>query len=57
MGEKLSKDVGAIKYVECSALTRDGVENVFDEALKVALEFKQNRQDEENQARKCCMLL
>ena len=57
MGEKLSKDVGAIKYVECSALTRDGVENVFDEALKVALEFKQKRQDEGNQERKCCMLL
>ena len=51
MGEKLAKELGAVKYVECSALTQKGLKNVFDEAILAALEHT-----EKPKKRKCCIL-
>ncbi|KAH8980890.1 cell division control protein 42 [Lactarius akahatsu] len=37
-GDRFPSELGAVKYVECSALTQKGLKNIFNEAIVAALE-------------------
>jgi small GTP-binding protein len=37
-GEQLAKELGACRYLECSAKTQEGLQHLFHEAIRVALD-------------------
>ncbi|XP_073697853.1 ras-related C3 botulinum toxin substrate 1-like isoform X2 [Garra rufa] len=41
-GQAVAEEIGAVKYLECSALTQMGLKMVFDEAVRAALQIKKN---------------
>ena len=50
-GHALAKELGARNYVECSALTQEKLKEVFDEAIRAALNKNSN------QKKKGCQIL
>ena len=36
-GQTMAKSIGALTYLECSAKAQEGVNDVFDEAIRVVL--------------------
>jgi len=47
-----AKEIGAVKYMECSALTQEGLKAVFDEAIRAAL----NKPKKQNKSGGCAIL-
>lgn len=55
-GERLAKRIGAYAYVECSALTKQGLKDVFDEALLAVLD-PGDAKPEKKRKRSLCVIL
>eukprot|EP01120_Amphizonella_sp_Union-15-10_P005689 TRINITY_DN171_c0_g1_i1.p1 TRINITY_DN171_c0_g1~~TRINITY_DN171_c0_g1_i1.p1 ORF type:complete len:196 (+),score=30.19 TRINITY_DN171_c0_g1_i1:132-719(+) len=54
-GLQMQKDIGAVKYMECSALTQKGLKDVFDEAIRAVINPPQGKKHKKE--RRGCMIL
>jgi Ras-related C3 botulinum toxin substrate 1 len=52
-GMSMAKSIGVVKFMECSALTQEGLPTVFEEAVRVAIKPK----PQETPSKKFCNLL
>ena len=56
--DSLAKEIGAEKYLECSALTQEGLTQVFEAAVKAVISFSGDDSAEvQPRKKKTCSLL
>jgi len=54
-GVKMMNEIGAVKFLECSALTQDGLKTVFDEAVRAVLALQV--QNPKKEKKRFCLLI
>jgi Ras-related C3 botulinum toxin substrate 1 len=55
-GKELKEQIGAVAYLECSAVTRSGVKAVFDTAVRVVEGAMRNPREKKKDSKKCILL-
>lgn len=55
-GQRMARKLGADSYIECSALSRVGLKDVFDEALLSVLEPKHTKPEKKRRKHNCILL-
>jgi Rho family, other len=55
-GDRIAKQIGAKRYIECSALTGSNVDRVFEVATRAALLVRDPSQGEDVGDGKCCSI-
>ena len=55
-GQRLAQELGAIGYLECSALTQQGLKGVFDASIKGALQGMERPAEKAGRAKKCAVM-
>ena len=52
-GEALAHELGAYKYIECSALTQQGLKGVFDDAIRCVIDTQKKPK---KKSKKCVLI-
>lgn len=53
---RVGAEIGAVKTMECSAKTQENLKSIFDEAIKAALNNRDERMQEKKRKRLCMIL-
>ena len=54
-GKSMAKDIKAVSYIECSAMTRFGLKEVFDEAIRAVL-YPKEKEEKKKWYSSCTLL-